>query len=231
MLRLGDHRGLRRDPQPRRLRLPDPHAARSRYPGRLRPAQERERKGPRQRPAQGRGRRARDLRLYPQAPVRVLSRAAIHGSRLADDHAPPVSGDSGLRHRLPGHPAACRRDGDHPVRRSGPLHHADAAQGDHPDPRRQHRRGGVAGRGADRPGHTAGRFAEGVDDSDRAGALGRGDHARSAAELPAGRPDPAGPAPTHPGRRDGRGRHVGGRQDRHGAEGRGLQGRRQLRGQ
>ena len=45
VLGLGDDRDLRRDPQPRRLRLADPHAARPRHPRRLRPAQEREREG------------------------------------------------------------------------------------------------------------------------------------------------------------------------------------------
>ena len=34
---------------------------------------------------------------------------AVHGSRAVHDHSPPVAGDPGLRHRLPGHPAARRR--------------------------------------------------------------------------------------------------------------------------
>ena len=43
MLRLGADREIRRDRQPRRLRLAGPHAARPRHHGRLRPAQERKR--------------------------------------------------------------------------------------------------------------------------------------------------------------------------------------------
>ena len=43
VLRLGDDRALRRHRQPGRLCLAGAHAARARYPGRLRPAQERER--------------------------------------------------------------------------------------------------------------------------------------------------------------------------------------------
>jgi 23S rRNA (adenine2503-C2)-methyltransferase len=39
VLRVGDDRGLRRLREPRRLRLPDPHPARPRHPGRLRTAQ------------------------------------------------------------------------------------------------------------------------------------------------------------------------------------------------
>ena len=35
-------RGVRRDRDPRRLRLADPHPARPRHPGRLRPAEERD---------------------------------------------------------------------------------------------------------------------------------------------------------------------------------------------
>ena len=53
-----DDRGLRRHPQPRRLRLADPHAARPRHPRRLRPAEVGEREGAGQRPAQGGGRRS-----------------------------------------------------------------------------------------------------------------------------------------------------------------------------
>src|SRR5262245_61455166 len=45
MLRLGDDRGVRRSAEPRRLRQPDPHAARARYPRRLRSAAVRKRQG------------------------------------------------------------------------------------------------------------------------------------------------------------------------------------------
>ena len=57
MLGLGRYRGLLRDRLPRRLRLADPHAARSRHPRRLRPAQEREPEAAGARARRPRGRR------------------------------------------------------------------------------------------------------------------------------------------------------------------------------
>src|SRR4051812_18582921 len=47
MLRLGDDRTVRGHHQPGRLRLADPHPARPRHIGRLRPAEVREREGAR----------------------------------------------------------------------------------------------------------------------------------------------------------------------------------------
>ena len=60
-----------------RLRLADPHAARPRHPRRLRPAEEREREGPRQRAAQGR--RRADGRLSRRSVA--ARRRAIEGGR------------------------------------------------------------------------------------------------------------------------------------------------------
>ncbi|MEI9891895.1 MAG: 23S rRNA (adenine(2503)-C(2))-methyltransferase RlmN [Caulobacteraceae bacterium] len=51
LLGLVDHRDLRRHRQPRGLRLAHPHPARARHPGRLRPAEVRQREDPRQRAA------------------------------------------------------------------------------------------------------------------------------------------------------------------------------------
>src|SRR3989344_1159176 len=77
MLRLGDHREVRRRAEPRRLRLADPHAARTGHPGRLRAAQVREREDARQRAASarpgGEGRTCRLNRLPPMA-AGVLTR-------------------------------------------------------------------------------------------------------------------------------------------------------------
>uniref|UniRef100_A0A0N4ZDF4 PEGA domain-containing protein n=1 Tax=Parastrongyloides trichosuri TaxID=131310 RepID=A0A0N4ZDF4_PARTI len=212
VLGLEDDRDLRRHPEQGRLRFAHPHAARARHPGRLRPAEVREREAAGLGASEG-GARSGRRRLRPLT-VRLDALSAECGAgalaegssfrarmfwfRSPSDREARVRFCDGLSD-----PDAASGGDLRPLGRGGcGLRPADAVARDRPDPARQS--GGRRGlrRGAGRAGYSAGCVPVGVDLDPRHRHLGRGDGGAATAGLPRRRLPAARPAATH---REGRG--------------------------